>query len=275
MLHSNSDGRIIDTERSFFGVHRVVSYTQNDNRYHRLVHGNTIHGLQNLDDPQTPLTYYHPTGPIGTVFRSFGDQPKLNAALVGLGSGSLAAYGQPGWNFTYYEIDPVVASIAQTPNLFTYYNNSQAKMNIVLGDARLTLAKAAGDYDLIALDAFSSDSIPIHLLSKEAFEMYMSKLKPHGLLAVHISNRYLRLESVVAAIARDLHLFSMIYTDGATDDEKAVGKFSSQWLLVTRREADAAPVMAVDSSWTGLDAGAKSKAWTDDYSNVVSVFGED
>lgn len=271
MLHTSSDARIIHTERSFFGVHRVVEY----GTFHRLVHGNTIHGLQDSESPQTPLTYYHPSGPIGTVFRAFSDRTDLKAALVGLGSGSLAAYGKPGWKFTYYEIDPVVVRIAQDPALFTYYHDSQAEMSIVLGDARLTMAKSPGNYDVIALDAFSSDSIPVHLLTREAFEMYMQKLAPHGMLAVHISNRYLHLAPVVAAICHDLHLFAAEFEDGVTIDEGAAGKYQSHWILVGRKEADVAPAMQVDRSWNGLESDGKTRAWTDDYSNLVQSFSTD
>lgn len=309
-----ADARVVLSERSFFGVHRVVEFGDGD-RYHMLLHGNTQHGEQDKLDPRLPLTYYYPTGPIGQVFRTFSGpgpqdaanpsqgQPasdpvadaaaivspkgrtqkvknavfprKDNVALVGLGVGSLAAYGQPGQNMTFYEIDPTVRNLATNPRLFTFVHDSRANVKIVLGDGRLELAKApAGTYGLIVLDAFSSDSIPVHLLTREAGQMYLSKLAPGGIIAYHISNRYLDLSLVVGALARDLGLAAYIQTDGASKEEEAKGKKSSIWMVVARSKADLDPLLQ-SHNWDDVELTPSNKAWTDDFSNVLGVLKGD
>lgn len=267
---SNSSGRIIHQERSFFGVHKVID----SGVFHRMVHGNTLHGMQDTTAPSRPLTYYYPTGPIGNIFTKMGNLPVMdNVALVGLGVGSLAAYGRPGQNMTFYEIDPTVVTMAQNPKLFTFTRDSKADINYVLGDARLTLEKAPdGRYGLIALDAFSSDAIPIHLLTREAIAMYMRKLRPNGILALHISNRYLELEPVVSAAAADLGLKSWVNVDSPTDEEAGRGKTASQWMVIARKKEDAAPILGIPRIWSDTEPTPGIRAWTDDYSNVLSVF---
>src|SRR5262249_38021787 len=163
--------------------------------YHCLVHGSTLHGRQSLDPKRRgePLAYYHPSGPIGRVFDIFQQkQVPRNMAVIGLGAGALACYAQPGERITFYEIDPAVYRIASDPRYFTYLPDAEqrgAKVAVVLGDARLRLREGPdGAFGLIVVDAFSSDAIPIHLLTEEAFALYLSKLAEGGLLAVHISN---------------------------------------------------------------------------------------
>lgn len=275
------------SERSFFGVHRVMFYGEHQ-RFHQLTHGNTKHGIQDFDNPTVPLTYYHPSGPIGAVFKAYsGPFKKENVALIGLGVGSLAAYGEPGQNMTFFEIDPTVKALATNPTYFTYVRDSKAKVDIVLGDGRLELAKEPdGRYGLIVLDAFSSDSIPVHLLTEEAAKMYLSKLAPDGILAYHISNRYLELDGVVAAIARDLGLVTYVDVDGITDQEAKVGKTASIWMVLARKQDDLARLvkskphpktreeinrLTEASAWSERIAGDKDQAWTDDFSNVLGV----
>ena len=284
---AGSDGTILLTERSFFGVHRVVqspafSYIDRPmgrrsverridlGPFHELVHGNTIHGRQDLAHPQNALTYYYRNGPIGSIMSAYAPS---RVALVGLGVGSLAAYGRPGQSLDYFEIDPVVAKIASDPRYFTFLRESRAKVRIVLGDARLTLARAESGYGLIVMDAFSSDSIPIHLLTVESLRMAMSKLSPGGLLAFHISNRYLDLEPVLAANARALGIAAMVRTDVASDLEKAEGKSESHWVAMARRSADLDPYRTSD--WGDLEVRTGLRPWTDDYSNVLGVFDPD
>src|SRR5262249_30741221 len=141
----------------------------------QLVHGNTIHGVQNPSRPNEPLSYYFRDGPIGQVFSTFsGNEAKPEVAIVGLGAGSLAPYGQPGQHFTFYEIDPSVVRLARDRSLFTYLPDCKAGLNIVLGDARLTLREAPDDhFGILVIDAFSSDSIPLHLLTREALQLYL------------------------------------------------------------------------------------------------------
>jgi SAM-dependent methyltransferase len=256
--------------RSFFGVHRVVRRGDVTS----YVHGNTLHGKQNASGPALALTYYHPTGPIGQVMRNLRGDARMNEiALVGLGVGSLAAYGQPEQHMTFFEIDPEVVEIATKKGYFTFVRDSKAKVDFVLGDARLTLDRQPnGKFGLIVLDAFSSDAIPVHLLTKEAMKMYMSKLQPNGLLAIHISNRYLDLEPVVSGNAKDLGLLAFTQTDGVTVEEEQVGKTASSWMLVSRKKPDLGDMGGKLSWWSDLDALSIDPRWTDDYSNVLRVW---
>ncbi|HVT10633.1 MAG TPA: fused MFS/spermidine synthase [Fimbriimonadaceae bacterium] len=276
-------GRIIAAKRSFFGVHRVVEYTNPYGTFHDLVHGNTIHGKENLDEkvhaslpPKiqqsldlTPLTYYYPTGPIGQVFQVLGPS-RHNVALVGLGIGSLAAYGQPGQKFTYYEIDPDVVELASDTKLFHFVHDCRASLKIDVGDARLELAKAPdASYDLIVLDAFSSDSIPMHLLTREAIQMYLTKLMPGGVLAFHISNRYLDLKPILGNEAANLGLSAYLEYDAGKEAE--VGKEPSKWVVMARNPADFGELVRRNPDWDALEADPGYPLWTDDYSNLASV----
>jgi len=270
VLQVSSDGNVVLRDRSFYGVNRVV-FSGPSGRFHRLTHGNTLHGIQDMQNPDRPLTYYHRTGPIGQVFQEFsGAKRKERVALVGLGVGSLAAYGEPGQEYTFFEIDPVVSRIAQDPKYFSYLSRSKAKMDVVLGDARLTLQRQPdGRFGLIVLDAFSSDAIPVHLLTREAVQMYLRKLSPDGVLAFHVSNRYLELAPVLAAIGKDLGLVTMEQTDGPSPDEEAEGKTQSMWVIVARRKADLGGLGK--RYWSEAEPLPGVAAWTDDYSNLLSV----
>jgi len=284
VLQAASDGKVLLTERSFFGVHRVVreeattamvgrrgphgnEHLEKFGPFLELLHGNTVHGRQDLSHPKVPLTYYYPTGPIGGIMTKI--QP-ARVALVGLGVGSLAAYGVAGQHFDYFEIDPVVTRIAKDPRYFTFLRDSQAEVRTILGDARLTLARAKPGYGLVVLDAFSSDSIPIHLLTVESLRMAMSKLAPGGILAIHISNRYLDLEPVLAANARALHIVGISFIDGAMQEETAAGKQQSHWLAFAPSETELATIKTPD--WNDLDYHPGVRPWTDDYSNVLGAF---
>ena len=201
------------SERSFFGVSRVIESP--DGRYRMLVHGSTIHGGQRLRDEQgakleraAPIMYYHAKGPMARGFelaRAVEPASAINAGVVGLGAGSLACALKPGDTLTYFEIDPVVVSIAYDPKHFTFLSGCAPEAKTVLGDARLTLAKQpAAQFDYLVVDAFSSDAVPVHLLTREALKLYLSRIKQDGLIAFHISNRHMELESVVAATVRSI-----------------------------------------------------------------------
>lgn len=265
-----TNANIIYQTRDFFGVKRVYV----NGPFHNLLHGSTLHGIQNFtaENRRVPLTYYNPHSPIGDVFHEFsGAKQKDSVAAVGLGTGTLAAYGKPGQKFTFYEIDPDVVRIAQNPRFFTYLSDSQANVNIVIGDARLELAKAApSSYGLIILDAFSSDSVPVHLLTKEAVEMYLSKLEPHGVIAFHTSNKYLDLPPVLARIARSLGL-AIRYREGqvrAGEEDK--GMSDSHWVILARDKADFGD-LASSILWENLEHPEPGPIWTDDFSNVLST----
>lgn len=272
-LYNPTRGDVVHLERSFFGVHKVL---RDDERgYMMLVHGTTLHGVQSLDPERAgeSLSYYHPTGPIGQVLETLqGREGFDQIAVVGLGVGSLACYRQDGQEWTYYEIDPLVEKIARDPRFFTYLETCAPDMNIVLGDARLSLAQAAHQqYDLIVLDAYSSDAIPLHLITREAFDLYLDKLSPDGILAFHISNRYLDLKPVLAALSHDLGLVCLFQNDMSISEEEASqGKNASQWVVIARSAAHLDP-LTTDSRWNRLESQPQQAVWTDDFASIFDV----
>lgn len=260
---------LIVQERSFFGLHRVMHNLEDDELFHGLVHGGTIHGLQRrVEDARRdePLMYYHPEGPAGAVFQKLAsrDAP-LSAGLVGLGAGALAAYGRPGDRYTFFEIDPIIARLASDPAIFSYVPRSKADVDIVLGDGRLKLAQETGRYDLLVLDAFSSDAIPVHLLTKEAIEnVYLPRLADHGWLLLHLSNRYLQLDTVVGGLAQALQLDVWLADDDRTDEDAQ--RVPSTWMLLSRRGMADEIEGPLWVRWSG-----EGLVWTDDYSNLYRV----
>ena len=276
-LYHGVYGTALFRDRDFFGVHRVThaNIQGSSEKYHQLVHGYTVHGLQS-DDPRRrrePLTYYTRSGPIGQVFDTFsGAAAKKDVAVVGLGAGSLSAYALPGQNWTFFEIDPAVVAIAQNSQLFSYLADSSVHPRLVLGDARLSLAKEKDHhFDLLILDAFSSDSIPPHLLTREAFRLYVAKLTDDGLIAFHISNKYLDLEPVLGDVARDAGLASRSQKDlDVIPVEKQAGKFGSHWVVLARKDEHLGR-LRFDRRWQEIPARKDSRVWTDDFYNLISV----
>jgi hypothetical protein len=275
------DGRVVHRERTFFGVHRVTEITDQDGRLHRLFHGSTLHGQQRLAPAwqREPLAYYHRSGPIGQVFEVVQARPgagapargPLRVAVVGLGAGSLAAYARPGECWTFYEIDPAVVRIARDEHAFTFLRDCRAgTLDVVVGDARLRLrALHDGTADLLVLDAFSSDAIPTHLLTREAVRLYRAKLAEGGLIALHLSNRTVDLDPVVGQLARDAGLAARIRTDGTlTRAERAAGKSTSIWAVLAARPADLGP-LASDPRWRAPRLVPGDRVWTDDYCNLL------
>jgi hypothetical protein len=259
----------LHAERTFFGVVRVI---EADHGEHVLTHGTTIHGRQRFSAGRRddPLSYYTRQGPLGQVFaarRSGLD----DVAVIGLGAGSIAAYGRPGDRYTFYEIDPAVVRIASDERWFTYLADSQADVKIALGDGRLEIARArTAQFDLIVLDAFSSDAVPVHLLTREAVELYLRKLSPGGLVALHVTNNHLDLEPVVAGVARSLGLAGLSQLDEVTEAELEHGVARTHWIVLARR-ADGLGALARDRRWHALAADADQPVWTDVYSNILSV----
>jgi len=250
---------VLERSRTFFGSYAV---TERDGM-HRLVHGTTIHGTQFLDAARrnTPTSYYAPTGPLGDVFT----EDRENVAVVGLGTGTVAAYGRQGQTMTFYEIDPEIVRIARQPDLFTYLDDSEATIRTVVGDGRLGLRDAApGSFDLIVLDAFSSDSIPVHLLTEEAILTYVDRLAPGGLLVVHISNRMFNLEPVLASAADGLGLSAALGRGHAGKD----GASDSVWVALGANAA--AEQVRAKAGWD--DLAPRRVRWTDDYSSILRVF---
>lgn len=264
------DSPPLSRSRTYFGVATV----DDEGGARRLQHGTILHGLQHLDPKHrdTPLSYYFPTGPFGQSYHAIGLGSSGRVAVVGLGAGSLAAYASPGQQWDFYEIDPEIARIAQDPSLFTFISNSKGKTNVVVGDGRLELAKSEGNYDIIVLDAYSSDSVPVHLMTIEAVQLYLKKLKPNGLLAFHVSNRYFRLENALQKITETLHLHAAHQIDDErTAEESVVGKMSSDWYVVS---PDIATIEKVRSNgkWKSVSAPQNVNVWTDDRNWVFEVF---
>jgi len=253
-------------DRSFFGIHRVAT----DGKFNYLFHGKTVHGMQALDPARRriPLSYYHPTGPLGQIFaaRDFGP-----VAAVGLGAGAAAMYGKPGQEFTFFEIDPVVKSIASDPASFTYLSDSPAREKVVIGDARLKLAEGHGQYDLIILDAYGSDSVPVHLLTREALGIYLGRLSPQGIIAFHISNLHMDLRPVIANLAADSAVPCLFQEDADfPEDESAAGKAPSRWAVIARTKEDLESLKK-SGKWEELEPDPRVKVWTDDYSSFLPL----
>ncbi|MFO0926340.1 MAG: fused MFS/spermidine synthase [Gemmataceae bacterium] len=272
-LERRQHGQVLLTERNFFGTLRVTRTL--DGRFVRLVHGTTQHGQQRTDEdgPPTPLMYYHPTTPVGRALRALPDQRLQRVGLVGLGCGALAAYARPGQHWTFFEIDPAVARIAADERYFTYLKECRGEVDVVLGDARRRLHEVPdGSLNALVLDAFSSDAIPVHLLTREAFELYLRKLTPDGVLLLHLSNRYLDLPPLVARIAAsfDPPLIARTETDYPSPREAEEGKFASTWTAVARRPADLAGV-AVPPRWQPERTPARV-LWTDQFSNLLGAW---
>jgi hypothetical protein len=266
----------IETARSFFGVHKVVETS--DGKARLLYHGTTIHGAQRLrnddgtpaDGPPIPATYYYPGGPIAEGIRSaraaLGGFDRV--AVIGLGTGSLACHRKTSEHWDFFEIDPEVVRIAGDPRFFTFMSACAPDASIMLGDARLTLPESSSQYDLIVLDAFSSDAIPVHLLTREAFRGYLSKLSPHGVIVAHISNRHLDLAPVVANVARASGLVAFLREDHAAGGMSTDLNANARVIVLARSPGDAG---AVAESWTRLQPDPSGATWTDDYSNILGA----
>ena len=269
----NGKGTYLYADRTFFGVNRVLRFSGGG--YHTLEHGNTLHGAQSLEPQRRhePLTYFHTTGPLGDVFKNVRAHPAGDrVAAVGLGAGSVACYRTAGQAWTFYEIDPAVVRIASDPRYFTYLKDCAPDARIVVGDARIRLAGATrSEYALIIIDAYSSDAIPIHLLTREAFELYVDKLAPGGMLALNISNRHFELKTVLGNVARDLKLaFRTRDNLQLTEAEQDRGWMASEWAVMARTTADLG-TLATDPRWVLPEIQPGTSVWTDDFNNLFSV----
>lgn len=270
----------IRQSRSFFGVVRI-SRDRDAKGYTELRHGTTLHGRQSLEPArrEEPLSYYQRKGPVGQLFAELDRRPGARRmGVIGLGTGTLAAYARPADRTTFYEIDRLVRDLAFDPRYFTYTADAGARgagLRVELGDARVRLEAVRRErpeerYDVILVDAFSSDAIPVHLLTREAMRLYFDVLGPRGIVAVHISNRYLRLEPVVANLAADGGYAGLLQHGTAGDVRGAV---EASWALLARRPEDFGE-LASDPRWTAspLDPDPRVGVWTDDFHNVLSVF---
>jgi hypothetical protein len=269
-MYTGPYGHLLYADRSFFGVYRAM--LDNTEKYHVLLQGTTIHGTQRLHEERKlqPTGYYYPTGPAGQVFAASARTDDAgNVAVIGLGTAGLACMGTPRQNFTFYEIDPLVEQIAHDRRLFTYLTDCPPRTNVILGDARLSLLRVPDHhYKLLVVDAFSSDAIPVHLLTREAVQLYISKLDQDGLLLLHISNRYMNLAPVVGQLASSLKLAAVVQHDRhGTEAEREEGKLPSSWALLARHQSLLADFIS-DQRWQPLHGGSAGDLWTDDYSNI-------
>jgi len=266
-LFWEDDGMLIN-ERNFFGVSRVNKYEEDGKVFHCLTHGTTTHGIQCKEKELslTPTSYYHPEGPLGDIFATVKGN---RVAILGMGSASSACYGKPGQVFDFYEIDPLIAKIARDNKYFTFFNKCAPQSRVILGDARLKINQAKdGTYDVIIVDTFSSDAIPIHLFTKEAFEIYFKKLKPSGLLAIHISNRFFDLKEPLGNIASALKCRGYVRDFSPEEESELID--DSTWAVMSR-EQGALEVFKKDENWEDLPHTSSDLAWTDNYSNVLKA----
>jgi len=280
-LYAPNLGRVLETKRNFFGVVRVTDSSNGKLRY--LIHGGTLHGSQSLDPARSrePLAYYTQSGPAGSILSAMqaktlqtptGGPHPANWAVVGLGAGAMACYLQPGESLTYYEIDPLVVRMALDTRYFTFLEQCAPQAQIVLGDARLKLRTAPNaGYDLIVIDAFSGDMIPMHLVTREALALYLRKLAPGGMIAFHITNLYLDMGPTLGSLANDAGLVCVTFDDrGVSEAQLDAGKLASHWLVMARSRADLGP-LATDPRWVEMRIPPGTKVWTDDYSNLLRV----
>jgi SAM-dependent methyltransferase len=261
---------IILQRRSFFGIYRVREMLE----YHVLQNGTTTHGGQSQrpERRKEPLTYYYRTGPLGQLFDNVvNERPHRRVAIVGLGTGTTACYGRAGEHWTYYEIDPLVVRIARSPAFFSYLRDCEPKIDIVLGDARLSLQQAPdSEFDLIILDAFSSDAIPVHLLTREALALYLRKLKEGGAVTFHISNRFLDLRPVLIGLANDARVPGALGDNDVTDAERGKLYYGTRWIVIAKKPATLASLVR-QQGWIPLPPAPAGRVWTDDYSDILSV----
>lgn len=260
--------------RSYFGIYTVLGGPAVGVR--QLKHGTTVHGTQLLGSPErerTPTAYYVPLSGVGQAMQAvptlYGDHARVG--VVGLGSGTLACYARPGQSWRFYEIDPAIVHIARDTGQFTFLRDCLPDPRIEIGDARLNLAaEPAGSLDLLALDAFSSDSVPMHLMTREAFDSYRRVLAPDGLLLVHISNRFLDLEPVVSSAAKSggWHAARLLYfprPDGPP------GGTPSLWIALSHDPAKIDALRARNAAWAPLPEYPGFTPWSDDYSTILPL----
>jgi spermidine synthase len=275
-LYPSEEGHI-DTVRSFFGVHKIQVTA--DNRYHVLLHGTTIHGAEKMlnedGSPVTgrpePITYYHDTGGIGQAIAAMRERKgaPLRVAVIGLGAGTLTCQRKDNEEWRFFEIDQSMVDTARDPKYFTFIQSCEPDLKPVMGDARLTFAREPDHvYDLIIVDAYSSDAIPIHLATEEAMAIYEKKLAPQGAVVMHVSNRNLELSSVIVGIADANDLKSWVYSEDSGRDGEYI--FPTSVVVCARDEADVGS-LASNDDWELDEPDEKQRVWTDDYSNVFGA----
>jgi SAM-dependent methyltransferase len=271
-FHYHRDVRL--SERGFYGVLRVKEYGSPGEPSHlrRLVHGTIMHGEQYLHDERRRFitTYYQETSGIGVAIMARQDGGPMRVGVIGLGTGTLAAYGRQGDVYRFYDIDPRVVKLAKQE--FTYLADSAATVEVALGDARLTLEREPPqDFDVLAVDAFSSDAIPVHLITKEALGIYLKHVKSDGIVAFHVSNRFLDLIPVVARLAKEHGAHAVLVNDDPDDEDDESLRSRSDWVLVSRDPAALKRAAIVEGGAQEAQDRPEWRTWTDDYSNLIQI----
>lgn len=278
MTHGGESGATLWADRGFFGVLKVTR--EPEGKYQLLVSGRTMHGKQALEPSAAPvpLAYYHPSGPAGDVLGPLPSPdpvatPPRRVGVIGLSIGSLAAYARPGDEWTFFEMNPALVDVAK--NHFSYLKNAEelrhAKISVEIGDARLLLREGpSARFDVLVLDAFSSDAVPIHLLTREALTVYRRSLDKGGLLVAQLTNSHVQLLPVFGALARDAGLVGIYRADEATAAEEKDGKDSSEWAVLTDSRASIDTLVRA-RAWRPLPTARDTSVWTDDYANVLGA----
>jgi len=273
-IYSNSE-TILLKERNFFGTVKVVQ--EDDPNCHAMFHGSTIHGGQcNISKGDcTPIHYYHNSGPMGQILEiAKSSSPQLDVGIIGLGVGSLTCYAREPDVYTYYEIDPLVEEVARNQSLFTFLSNSKVKdVEVILGDARISLENdtTSKSFDILIVDAFSSDVVPSHLLTIEAIKLYQRKLRENGFLVIHISNRFFNLSPVLGTIADKLNLDAILLSDlNVTKHDDEIKKFPSEWIVLIDKNHRLEPELK-KLGYSSLLNGKYNTLWTDNYSSLIPL----
>jgi SAM-dependent methyltransferase len=269
-FHYHRDVRV--SERGFYGVLRVKEYGSPGEHAHlrRLVHGAIMHGEQYMSDDRRRFitTYYQETSGIGVAITSRGNPP-IRVGVIGLGTGTIAAYGRRGDVYRFYDIDPRVIKLAKSE--FTFLGDSAARIEVALGDARLALEREPPqNFDVLAVDAFSSDAIPVHLITKEALGVYLRHVKSDGIVAFHVSNRFLNLIPVVARLAKEHGAYAVLVNDDPDDEDDSL-RSKSDWVLVSRDPAALKREAIVKGGAEQAEDRPGWRTWTDDYSNLIQI----
>jgi hypothetical protein len=271
VFYTGVTDRTLSVVRNFFGTTRVT--TDSRGAINSLYSGNTVHGRQFVEQSRAcePLSYHHDNGPLGQVMAVFNAAPaKPRVAVIGLGSGAMVAYSRPTQEWTFYEIDRDVINLARNSQSFTYLQNcANGSQSVIEGDARLNLQNVQdGHYGLIVLDAFSSDAIPIHLVTQQALDLYLSKLAEGGIMAFHISNRSLDLKPILADLAASRNLICISFDD--LKPSSLEGKDPSQWVVMARAAPEISN-LSLNSQWQRLNGTSGARVWTDDFSNILQA----
>ncbi|MFO1478007.1 MAG: fused MFS/spermidine synthase [Verrucomicrobiota bacterium] len=269
-------GTTLHTERNFFGTLRIA--LEPGARIRRLYHGTTVHGMQFVqpDRQDEPLAYYHPTGACGQAMKLIHEAGQgTHIGAIGLGAGSMICYAQPGQRWTFYEINPAVIALASDTNYFTFLSrNTNAVVDFAVGDARLRLREApAGEFRLLVCDAFGSDAPPLHLMTREAMQLYLDKLAPGGVMLFHVSSRSLDFRPVLGNLAHEFNLTALVNCEPEQLAGTALpeGRYPSTWVAMARRPEDLSALLK-HPSWRPLEPAPRHALWTDDYSNILRIF---